>query len=226
MKNLTFTTTATIRPSLLDTTYSSFCSNLKGVDFKSSKLIINIDPLPEFQTNKIDEVLKVANKYFGNVIYNTPNVANFPLALKWIWSNVDTEYSFNLEDDWILKKTVNIRNLITTLESSKRAIGVSLNAYTFNANKFRFRLSPCILEGNWVRKVYPYLNGKMCPEQQIRKTIPKSLIKPMLNYPPYSSKEGGVKIVTDTGRKWREKRNLHRNDNGTKTGFTTWKKGK
>jgi len=45
----------------------------------------------------------------------------------------------------------------------------------------------------------------------------------MLNYPNYSTKTRGRIIVRDTGRLWREKKRLVK-DNGKSTGFVTWKR--
>ena len=46
MINMDFTTTAVARPKILNQTLSSFSENLKGINLKDCRLIINIDPLP------------------------------------------------------------------------------------------------------------------------------------------------------------------------------------
>lgn len=221
---ITFTTTATIRPELIDATYASFASNLTGVNLKSCELIINVDPMPSAKLINRHSVVEVAQKYFGKVTYNFPEIANFPNALKWVWSNVKTEYVFNLEDDWRLTTTVDVTNLIAILKKNTNCMGISLNAYLFGSNPFRIRLSPGLFRGNWVKEASAYLAPNSCPEKQLRSKLPANLNKPMLNYPEYKNPKLGKIIVADTGRSWREKRGLIKNSQNSNVGFTTWKK--
>ena len=95
MISLEFCTTATFRPEIIDRTYKSFTDNLLGIDFKISTLYLNVDPIPVGNTK---EVIDVAKKYFGNVVYNIPEEPNFTKAIKWCWSQVKNEYFFNLEE--------------------------------------------------------------------------------------------------------------------------------
>lgn len=220
---ITFTTTATIRPELIDQTYSSFSSNLTGINLKECELVINVDPMPNDQLKNREKVIEVAKKYFGKVTYRFPEKPNFPDALRWCWTNTSTKYIFNLEDDWILLNKVNVHDLIALHDKDKSAIGVSLNAYLFGLNPFRIRLSPCILDGEWARQAAANLSPAGCPEKQLRNKIPKPLIRRMLNYPPYSHPKVGKIIVRDTGRQWRESKKLVKNNDG-ETGFTSWKK--
>lgn len=220
---ITFTTTSTIRPSLIDQTYHSFQSNLLGVNFKDCELVINVDPAPIDFISQREEVIKVAEKYFGKVTYRFPENANFPDALKWVWSNTKTEYVFNLEDDWLLLEKVNIEDLITIRNKEKNAVGVSLNAYLFGLDPFRIRLSPCLLDGAWAREAASHLTSKGCPEKQLRNSVPKHLVRKMLNYPEYPHPKFGRIIVKDTGRQWREDKRLVKNNDGDH-GFTSWTK--
>jgi hypothetical protein len=220
---ITFTTTATIRPSLIEQTYLSFSKQILDIDFKSCELIINVDPMPINNLIDRNKVISVAEKYFGKVTYNFPNTPNFPNALKWVWQNTKTDYIFNLEDDWSLNSSIKISDLMTLLSKNPEAIGVSLNAYVFAKDPFRLRLSPCILKGDWARRAASYLSPDMCPEQQIRRQLPADLMKPMLNFPEYSISSPEKIIVRDTGRAWRNNLGLIRNNGGT-SNFTTWEK--
>jgi hypothetical protein len=218
-----FTTTATIRPELLEITYESFSKNFDGIDLKKSRLFINVDPAPEDSLNLREAVVETAKKFFGEVVHNFPSSPNFPLALRWAWTNTSTEYVFNLEDDWILTEKVDINDIINILKKRSYSIGVSLNAYVFGKDVNRIRLSPCLIRGGWAREAASYLQEKICPEQQLRKTIPIDLRKPMLNYPDYQNPREGKVIVKDTGREWRKTRKLERNVDPIE-GFVRWKK--
>ena len=92
---LDFTTTAVSRPEVVNKTYRSFCSKLKGVEFDKCTLYINIDPFPVNSDRK--KVIKVAEYYFGKVVVNTPSKGNFTKACNWCWKSAKTEYIFNLQ---------------------------------------------------------------------------------------------------------------------------------
>lgn len=220
---ITFTTTATIRPDLIDQTYSNFSKNLIGINLKECSLVINVDPMPADKLENRESIIHISKKYFGNVIYRFPEKPNFPDALKWTWLNTTTDYIFNLEDDWILLNKVNVKDLIALHKTDVSSIGVSLNAYLFGVNPFRIRLSPCLLDGKWAREAASHLSSSSCPEKQLRNKIPTQLVRKMLNYPAYSHPNSGKIIVKDTGRDWRNSRNLIKNNDGN-IGFTSWKK--
>lgn len=222
---LSFTTTATVRPEILDQTYRSFSSNLIGVDFKESHLFLNVDPIPVARLSDRQKMVEVAQKYFGRVTSNFPEQCNFPSALRWAWTSAVGDWIFNLEDDWVLTEKVNVRQLIGMLEKSPRSIGVKLNAYVFGFNLGRICLSPSLIRGEWARQAAQHLRPIRCPEKQLRSSIPKPLIRPMLNYPSYSSKKDGRIIVRDIGRVWRTKNMLVKDLDKSK-GFTTWKQKK
>jgi len=212
---ISFTTTATVRPDLIDKTYSSFSKNLYGIDIKDCTLYINIDPIPT--TNQID-VVNVAKQYFNTVKCNFPKKGNFPKALSWVWKNAISKYVFNLEDDWLLNRPVDINTLIKMIDSDNNILGVSLNAYLFNSNKFRIRLSPGLFKGSWTQSMAKKLLFNNCPELQLRQ-IESNYI--MLNYPEYNSISEGNIIVNDIGRIWRESHKLAKSSSKN-MGFTTW----
>jgi len=216
---ITFTTTATYRPELLEKTFNSFTKKIKDLDFSKIHLIINFDPLPIYNLNKKNDLIQICKNYFGKVTFIFSNKGNFPLALKHVWEKTETEYVFNLEDDWILLEDIKIFDLLKILEKNPLAIGVNLNAYLFNLDKYRIRLSPGILKGSWVRNVSKILTDEMCPEQQLRKKLSNEMKLPLLNYPEYDIIKNGRVIVKDIGREWRASKGLNR----TATDFTTWK---
>lgn len=218
--NVCFTTTATIRPELLDMTYSSFANKLHGIDFNSTTLYINVDPLPSSNIHRIDEVMDVANHYFGKVVSNFPEKANFPAALKWLWERADKQYVFHLEDDWVLEQDIDINEMIRMIGSNA---GINLTAYI--GLKDVICLSPGVFRGDWVNKVSKHISTDWCPEKQMRLStseqhrIPKDLIIPCLKY-----KRNAI-VVKDIGRDWLKNNNMEKNAK-TIGKFTTWDESK
>lgn len=124
MENIDIITTATLRPKILDYTLNSFCEKMLKEQSRY-RLIINIDPIGE--NIKPKEVLKVAEKYFDNIIYNIPDKPCFTKAVIWCWSQIKYEYLFNLEDDWELLIPINIDSMITILDNHPDMSGLRLN---------------------------------------------------------------------------------------------------
>jgi len=194
---LEFTTTAMARPSILQATYESFSSHLKGVDFSESTLYLNIDPLPpDVDPNACVEVAK---QFFGTVIPNMPSSANFTAAVQWLWKSVQGEFFIHLEDDWSLSCDVNISAMLKRLEPED-VLQVPFRAY-YRAYKGKERsyqgkvcLSPSLLQGDFARKMSKIFNLSQNPEIQLRgdnlgggRAV------------PYPKREI---IIKDIGRKW------------------------
>jgi len=100
---LEFTTTACVRPELLDQTYSSLNDVLVDVDLKTEGVLyINIDPVPDSSEQAINEELEVARSHFSEVHHRVGEPGgNFSRAASWTLSQPTGEYFFNVEDDWL-----------------------------------------------------------------------------------------------------------------------------
>ncbi len=218
-----FTTTAMTRPMILDRTLTSFSKNLEGINLKSCRLFINIDPLPPEIKRKT--VIEVAKKYFKEVHYNLPKVANFTAAVNWTWSGARTEYIFHLEDDWELIKPVSVPKLLNYFENNQ-LIQVILRAY-----RYRYKtcaLSPSIIHRKMYSAVGGKLNIKVNPEAQLRgnrfgvKMPSKGTIghkKLIVTFPEKTR----LVILRDIGRKWINK-TIYKKGGGVrkKARFITW----
>lgn len=104
-ENICFTTTAMPRPELLAKTYASFKQHLPWLDLKKCPLFINVDYFPHYyedHAQRVQSVIDIAKEHFGEVTANIQERGNFPAAVKWIFSNANREFVFNLEDDWEL----------------------------------------------------------------------------------------------------------------------------
>lgn len=165
-----FSTTAMNRPNLLETTYESFCNKIKDVDYKNSTLYLNVDPVPEGDPMR---VVKVAKKYFGNVIYRIPEEANFTAAVKWCWSQVKGDHVFHLEDDWILRRNISFLGVIDCINKEYEGKRV-IQAYLRRTNSEHYKkvcLSPSLLDGNFVRERAKGFDINLNPEVQLRGSL-------------------------------------------------------
>ncbi|MFW6129803.1 MAG: hypothetical protein ACOC56_01390 [Atribacterota bacterium] len=220
-----FTTTACIRPAIIRKCYRSFYDRLKGIDFDKCTLYINIDPVPEKEN--AEEVIRVAEKFFGNVFYNTPEEPNFSLALKWCWQNTTSDYVFHLEDDWELVKEFRVAEVLKYFSKNnyrknviksgrcvkKKIIGITPRAYGFTDN--RLGLTPTLFDGSFIRKVAKRLKKNKNPERCFRKMYAREYGQ--RHYPDKTR----IKWVKDIGRDWLEAQDYIKNK---KYDWVMWRK--
>ena len=120
---LEFTTTACVRPELLDQTYSSLNNALVDVDLKTEGILyINIDPVPDSSELAIEQELEVARSHFGEVYHRIGEPGgNFSCAASWALSQPKGEYFFNVEDDWLFEGgLIRIQDYINKIKTDKR----------------------------------------------------------------------------------------------------------
>ena len=203
------TTTAVNRPEIHDITFSSFTRHLNGVDWSRSTLYINIDPFPPGDRS---ECVRVAEKYFGQVVANMPDVPNYTAAYNWVWSHAKTKYILNLEDDWRLKKDVHIGTLLQYFDQIPSLYEVVLRAYTYHY--------PCTCTSPAIlcRRYYHTIGGKLDitrnPETQTHSRQDMGLFIPNRNncsgnairkfvvaYPEITGDKREC-LVEDIGRDW------------------------
>jgi len=219
---LDFTTTAVARPKIVNQTFKSFSRNLKGVDFGSSRLFINIDPLPSDVDRQ--EVIDVAEKYFGTVVANCPKKGNYTTAYNWVWGRAETEFIFNLEDDWAMTEEVHIDKLLAYFDGSETMYEVALRAY-----EYPYRTcptSPSVMHERYYKKIAGNLDPTFNPECQLRgrkwglkmpSKDPKVTHKGRVI--AYPEKRSHI-VLKDLGRDWMNKQPFKRPN--SKKAFTTW----
>lgn len=195
--NISFTTTAMPRPELLERTYKSFMQNLPWLDFKKIELFINIDRFPhgvEGVEAKTESVIEIASKYFGKVTCNRSYYSSFPRAVKWIFAQPQTEFVFNLEDDWEL--LCEIPEYFVDFFTNKNIVQVGLRAT--RKSDPRFVLSPSIIRSSFCREMANKIVDSKNPEEQIRSLV---TMKPVdcFAYWPYESEKV---VLRDLGREW------------------------
>ena len=223
------TTTATIRPELIDSTFKSFTENMFT---KSSnvRLIINIDPIGDDNCTS-DDVLNVCKKYFSNIIVNTPETPSFARAVIWCWSNTISETVFHLEEDWKLLNHVNIGNLISIINSCRNLVSLRLSKevlenipYVVREKEYmivpRLSLNPTLFKGSFVRDISKLMTTEKNPEKQLRDSdkTERGLYLKNVKHSVYIPKKGSNCIVEDIGRDWMKNSKFEKD-----CGFTAWK---
>lgn len=201
---LEFTTTACNRPELLMITYSSFVKNLKGVDFSKSILYLNIDPMPN--SDNVEMVEIVAKQFFGNVFVNYSEKGCASEANSWVLRQPKGEFFFNLEDDWQLRREVNIFEMIHLLQKHKGLMQCYLLGSLIDPG--RPTLMPSLMRTSVLRPMLDLLNTKSNYEQQMISVYNLIGKKPLSIQYGY----GLGKFVHDIGRVWFNLKGLKRGE--------------
>ena len=220
-----FTMTAMARHEIVNNTLKSFSKNLKGINLKDCRLIVNIDPLPPKVKRK--NVIKIGRRYFGDVIYNLPPVANFTAACNWVWSNAETEYIFHVEDDWELTTPISVPKILRHFENNETLLQVILRAYRYRYETCS--LSPSVMHKRFYSKLAGNLNTKLNPEIQLRgerfglkmprRGRPGISTKGLIVVYPRPSKRI---VLKDLGRAWINGTKYRKTGKGKKSHFITW----
>jgi hypothetical protein len=163
-ESITFTTTAMVRPSLIEQTYESFAKKTK-LNLKDFLLRLNVDPAPHSTEKSMMKVVNVASRFFGKVDYRLSDSCSFPKAVKWCWSDVKTPYVFHLEDDWRLIEFIDINDMIDILNKNPLINQVCLRAYY---NQTNLGLLPHIIRGNAATNFSKYMKDDINPEIQMK----------------------------------------------------------
>jgi len=172
-------------------------------------------------------LIKIAKKYFGEVKYNLPDVANFAAAVNWTWKNAETDYIFHLEDDWQLIQKVPINTLLLEFDKNPNLLQIILRAYRYNY--VTCALSPSIIHRRMYSAIGGNLKEDLNPEAQLRGER-HGIVMPsrgrkgfphrgkIMVYPGKNRKI----ILKDLGRAWIRKTKYIKNGGGKKARFLTW----
>jgi hypothetical protein len=184
-------TTATIRPELLDLCYRSFTSRLLYA-FPRRRLILNVDPYGD--PRPAADVADVARRYFDEVVLNTPESGSFARAVRWGWQQVRSPVFFHLEDDWLLRRQVDLR-LVRDAFADARVAQLAFQLGQPSARRSTLTLRPAFLRTALVRQLLPLFDINKDPEKQ---WSPGALAHwEFRDYPQR-------RMLTDTGKKWRK----------------------
>lgn len=210
---LTFTCTAMPRSEIFQKSIDSLYRNLVGCAFHQSSLIINIDPMIDAGLD--DErarCMRIAERYFGNVVPNCPSFPNFALAVRWVWLKATDEFIVHWEDDWELLTRVDARELITRMRMN------SLDHILLRAWRWRnypFCLGPGLLRRQFYRRYAGLIAPELNPEMAIRTLIEGAQYSQYV-HPPTCDHV----IVRDLGRPWMRESSYVRGEGD----FVIWKR--
>jgi len=238
MKTIDVTTTALIRPRLLEKTYRSFRENMFGD--QKCRLFLNVDPFGDTDEYNQEDVVKVARKYFETVVTRTPAEANMTKALKWLWGQVQTEFFFNLEDDWELKVKLNFPHMLRAMQRHPELGSLRLarcDSDETTAQLFRYylrrngtfkQLKRAVWNGDYyehpklqftgmpalIRKEFILLYVKELRDNEAQEEtyhnliITNSPIAKNWKHGGYTEKNVKSTTVVDIGKKWKRKRRI------------------
>ena len=219
---LEFTTTACNRPTILDSTYSSYTSRLKNVDFKNSTLYLNVDPTPN--NTDITKVESVAKKYFGTVIVNYPETPNFSAAAYWCFSQVKGPYFFHLEDDWNLCRPIDINELVNKLnDTTFQCILNKKRTKYLTLEKGEPSFVPSLISTEIWKKYLENFDTSINPEYQFKKQFQNSETGLSKFTSVYYNE--GLEVSKDIGRDWLKRNKIRRKyaDGATWSPWINWK---
>lgn len=239
------TITATLRPEILMKTIDSFMFNMLGKH--DCRCILNIDPVGWSSSQKVYDVCR---NYFPKVVVREAEVPNFGAAFKWCWEQVERPWVFHLEDDWELKREIDIHDMVkiilvcpSGLDWSKLAL-LRLPQFHSGANEMKnwnkffpwngtyyecpdktglgFCGHPSLIRAQFVRNTVKHLDENKNPEKQFH-VKSGSLAEEIQkwDYGVYS-KPGWSPVIQDLGRKWAVKNGWKKK--GSKAYFLEWEK--
>ena len=188
MKSIDVITTAIRRPDLLEITYQSFFSKIQNLP--KVRIILNVDPIGEANAG---ECLKVAKKYSNNLVTRSPDKANFSASVNWCWSQVESFYFLHIEDDWILKKTIDFTRWLNDLTSKDVAQSVLIMKRPRTLENLAYSFRPHLGVKNNIKSIAS-IPKHLNPEKFVASNYSKMTSSDFL----YS----GANTIEDMGRKW------------------------
>jgi len=207
---LEFTTTACVRPDLLNQTYSTLNDVLVDVDLKTEGVLyINIDPVPDKSEQVINEELEVAKSHFREVHHRVGEPGgNFSKAASWALSQPTGGYFFNVEDDWLFDGTICIQDYINKIKSDERNNMLQCVAGRQNCEN-RIYFPPSLFHTSIIQSIltqHPIPENENPERWLLELKDPKQLVDYNVTY------LGGVACI-DNGRKWMISKGYSKNRN-------------
>ena len=230
-QKIDITMTAVIRPTILDETLKKIVENVVD-DIDRFRLIINIDPVGE--KIKPAKVIKTAQKYFPNLIYNIPKYPSFPKAVKWTWSQTTAPFVLHWEDDIDILRKIDVRDMIKILNKypelsslrlykhptpKARVIRTFSCRWKYNKDGFyistdwkkQFGLNPILIKQAFVSNAVTKLRDNVNPEKQFR--FSQKYMRPLISKWSYGlyTKPGQPPLINGKkGQRWKNKMKLQK----------------
>jgi len=217
--SITFVTTACVRPNI----YLKSIESLKNClgELNNFRLIINIDMIPH-NTKDAIEMIKIAEKYFGEVIYNLSDEPNFVKAFKFVVEKVNTPWFFYIQDDWLFEKKFYLKDLMNHIMPYHNSI-ISCHLFKKDGGRNdddKIYLSPSIMKTVYWKDIIERAPLNYSIEKLFRdKTVenPKGGMFPEYRGTYYRTDT--KQMVSDLGRNWIKEIGYRKDDNYL---FTKW----
>jgi len=194
-------TTATLRPELLELTYRSFHKRLLS-RYRHCRLIINIDPLPVPDETKLEKILAISHRWFPEVVYRTPESPSFPAAVRWAWSQLESDFCFHLEDDWLLLKHIDPVRVAGYFAKDPRLAEVTLNPSRNKPIVPGLALRPSFFRRSFIESALPHFDDALDPEKQWRRHLATGGVLEGWQFRHYGELGEG-RYIRDMGATWR-----------------------
>ena len=166
MGPLDITMLASRRPDLAERTLSSFKTGLFG-RIIPRVLFLNINPASGSEGDAA-QVEKVARSFFRNVVVQRPEAVSPAGAVKWLWSQPQSEWFLHLEEGWLLNRPLDPSRLLRDMEAS-RVVQVRFHNWTPLQRRSRpaeFTTSPCLIRTDFARMAASVIDADLHPEKQ------------------------------------------------------------
>ena len=166
MITIDFFTMTINNPDILEKTYECFHKNVKGWNLKDSNLYLNVDPHPD-EIN-LNDMKKIGEKYFKNVIFNVPNCCNCSAAFKWGISIFKSDYLFILEANKCISKEFNILEMMQKFDINNNIVNVCLSPKRDKPLLKYLTSHPSIWKKEWLKQIINFLSPNINYEYQLR----------------------------------------------------------
>ncbi len=215
---------ATVRPEVLQMTLRSFTKNL--LNQFDCRAIINVDPAGDIENHSQTDVVNLCRENFDEVIYRTPETPSFAGAVQWVWQQVQTEFFFHLEDDWILRRKLDQNKLLSLFEDPA-VVATKLNK--FNRKRMQQRinaghvtrindgivsrnsigLGPGFMRTAYIRQIAIRMELDKDPEFQYEEDTNKLITDDYLR-PTFLQVATDKKLTISTGGKWMRSKSIRK----------------
>jgi len=243
MTQIDITMTAVLRPEILRRTLETITENVCYKKPERFRLILNVDPVGENIKPKV--IVKVARKFFPNLVYQVAKEPCFPKAVKWIWSKSSAPYVLHWEDDCKILRRIDIDDMIRILEKYEDLSSLRLfkmetpktkklkvfsclwlynedGFYLANDWKAQFGLNPILVKRAFIDEAVLRMVDNYNPEKQFRYS--QEYMRPLIRKWKYGlyTKPGEPRLIDGRqGTEWRKELGLDKPKNKT---FIRWEK--
>jgi hypothetical protein len=208
------TLVTTRRPDLLARTLESFARHLFD-RVCVRRAFINIDPLWGDGRDE-REVESICRAYFYKTAFRKPERPSLGAAVKWLWSQPETDWFLHLEDDWILRRAINIARLAREMRIPK-VVQIQFNRdrkYILRHGAVRpkkFSTGPSLVYKWFGHSASALMNPDLDPEKQFYNGLNPRLTQMASRY--LLCYHGGWltrRPIRDIGRDWRKARGIEK----------------